>query len=135
MTGFHNIRSGPGEPLHQGGGVTPPPPLRSAIRDELRLRAKLAEALPFGEPGQRMLMDLALCRVEGRRCQITAACIASGRPATTGLRYVGLLIELGLARREIDPLDTRRGWISITDEGFDRVSSLFIPAVSLVRVA
>jgi len=42
---------------------------------------------------------------------------------------LGSLEELGLVRREIDPLDRRRKRVWITDEGFARLDSAYDPIV------
>jgi hypothetical protein len=102
--------------------------LREAIRDEIALRHRRAAHIPahlLGEPGWDMLIDLALARIEGRRVYITSACIASGVPPTTGLRWTNVLIEAGMAKRTADRHDLRRFWLDITDAGFAAVEASF----------
>lgn len=109
--------------------------LRSTLRDELRLRAKLMEVLPPMEAGaQTLLFVLALARIEGRRVGICEAYREGGLSSTSGLRHIGRLLDVRLIRRESDPNDGRRGWLFITDDGFARIEAVFAPA-SLRAVA
>src|SRR6478735_7207084 len=103
--------------------------LRATLRSEIKLRERLNDLAPFGAAGQAILLDLALCRIEGRRACITDACIAAfGRPHTSGLRYVTQLQQAGLITRTDDWNDRRLGVLSITEEGFARVAAVFQPA-------
>lgn len=69
----------------------------------------------FGEPAWDLLLGLYLAQEQQRRTSISAACIASASPQTTGLRWIRLLEEQGWVAREPDPLDGRRMWVTLTD--------------------
>lgn len=108
--------------------------LRAALRSEIVLRDRMNELLPFGAPGQALMLELALARLDLRKVCVTEACRASGAPQTTALRNLDLLEKAGLLTR----IGERRGssliWVRITDEGMARVSALFGVPV-LARVA
>ena len=100
----------------------------------MRARTILAErsrrALIFPhmeEPGWLILLDLLAN--DGRDICVTSACLASFTPATTALRYIGLLERDGLVRREADPNDARRVFVRLTDEARQRLDAFFAPAL------
>lgn len=102
--------------------------LREQILAEIRLRARRHETLPadlFGEPAWDILLDLALARIDRRKMQASSAYVAGDAAPTTGLRYATLLLEAGLVERIPDRFDTRRVWLSITDEGLASVAACF----------
>jgi hypothetical protein len=70
------------------------------------------------------LVDLALARLTGKAISITSACIASGAPPTTALRHLAILEAERLAERRPDPLDSRRFYLGITQEGFELVEAI-----------
>lgn len=107
--------------------------LAADIRAALALRDRLAAEFPFGEPARNILLDLALCRLEERRVSVTSACIASGAPWTTALRYIDQLVASGLVHREPHPDDARSFLMTIADEPFARIAALFgKPALRVV---
>jgi DNA-binding MarR family transcriptional regulator len=72
----------------------------------------------FGEPAWDILLDLYIQEGVGKRVSVTAACIGSGAPTATALRYIKLLVEdEGLVERRGDPKDGRRSWLSLTSQG------------------
>jgi DNA-binding MarR family transcriptional regulator len=72
----------------------------------------------FGEPMWDILLDLYVSKLNGRSISITSACIASGVAPTTALRYIKVMEERGLVRRQEDSADKRRSWISISETAF-----------------
>ena len=88
-----------------------------------RLRERLLPAELFADPAWDVLLDLYASELEGRPVSISSACIAAAVPATTALRWLGRLEELGLTEREDDPLDSRRSYVRLTvraREGIER---------------
>jgi hypothetical protein len=80
----------------------------------------LKGARPFAEARESagdlawdILMDLYIGELTGRKTSITSACIASGAPPTTGLRYVRALCEEGRIERDRDEKDGRRCWLRL----------------------
>jgi DNA-binding MarR family transcriptional regulator len=48
---------------------------------------------------------------------VSDACLASGVPLTTALRWVGTLAKEGWISRNSDPFDGRRVFVSLTQQG------------------
>lgn len=68
----------------------------------------------------RILIDLAA----NGGCPVTSACIASGAPATTGLRAVCELERAGLIERHPVPLDRRTYTLELTPLGLERLAAV-----------
>lgn len=96
--------------------------LAKAAHDDRRIRATYFRSDLFGEPGWDILLDLFIQQRVGRRISVTAACIGSGAPTSTALRYLNLLIEDGLVQREGDPSDGRRSWLELTPEAVETMT-------------
>lgn len=92
---------------------------------ERELRAKFFEDELFGEPAWNMLLDLFHQVSRGRVVSITSACIASRVPATTALRWVGIMIDQGLVERSGDPIDRRRAFLSLTPGALTKLNQYF----------
>lgn len=71
----------------------------------------------FGEPAWDILLDLFIAQAESKDVSVSSACIGSAAPATTALRWLGVLTEEGLIARENDPQDTRRVLVRLTPAG------------------
>jgi DNA-binding MarR family transcriptional regulator len=56
---------------------------------------------------------------------VTSICLASGVPATTALRRLDELLEMGLVRRIKDENDARRVLVALTPEGERRLKNYF----------
>ncbi len=128
----HAADNGGGEGFRPGAI---PRPTRSA-RDHLAL-ARKAYALRrkrsaifgnpdlFGEPAWDILLDLFIAQGEGKPVSVSSACIGSAAPATTGLRWLGVLAEEGLIVRENDPEDHRRVLVRLTSAGRTAMERFF----------
>ncbi|MEQ1517877.1 MAG: MarR family transcriptional regulator [Hyphomicrobiaceae bacterium] len=95
--------------------------LANAALDHYRSRRKRADHLPaelFGEPAWDMLLDLFIARIRNKNISVTSACIASYVPNTTALRWLNLLEQMNLVRREQHETDCRVTWVKLTDGGF-----------------
>lgn len=79
----------------------------------------------FGEPAWDMLLDLFIAEADHRPLSITAACIGAAVPTSTALRWLMVLEERGLVRRENDPSDARRVFIHLTSEGYTKMIAYF----------
>lgn len=83
-------------------------------RRAVELRHETFPASAQEEPAFMMLLAAQTARLEGKRLSVTAIASLGFVPGTTGLRYLNLLVEDGLLRREIDANDRRRSWIHTT---------------------
>jgi hypothetical protein len=96
--------------------------LANSAMDQYRLRRKRTNHFPpelFGEPAWDMLLDLFIAKIRNRNISVTSACIASDVPNTTALRWLNLLEEMNLVRREQHETDSRVTWVRLTDGGFN----------------
>ena len=88
----------------------------------------------FGEAGWNILIDLFVQEKAEKKVSITSACLASRAPETTGLRYVKLLLSLGLVAREDDPNDLRKSYLCLTPDCREKISQ-FLSNASKLRPA
>lgn len=91
----------------------------------------------FGElsllhgPTLDILLDLFVNKTCGRDVSVSEASIAGRVAPTTGLRWVKVLIEVGLVKKRNDPSDQRRSFIVLTDKG-EEVTLKCINAFSII---
>lgn len=71
----------------------------------------------FEDPAWNIMLDLYSSTLRGQKVVVTDLCVASGASATTALRRLQLLVELGLIERVPDPDDRRRVLVVQTDQG------------------
>ena len=71
--------------------------------------------MPLSEPAWDVLLDLYFRTCRNERVSVSNACVASGVPSATALRWIDILIEGGLIRREADDVDRRRTWLTPTE--------------------
>jgi ABC-type thiamine transport system ATPase subunit len=129
--------------------VPPELPSRKAariafVRTLLRGRRKFEEAFDggmFGDPARDMLLDLYASTLEGQTVYVSHLLVASGAPATTSLRMLGILVDQGWVTRRPDPRDGRRALLSLTpdackllDEWVDYSVSTFFSALSKTKM-
>ena len=105
-------------------GLPPPALLREIIRQR-QLRASFFEGDLFADPAWDMLLDLTAARAEGHDVCVSSLCIASGVPATTALRWIGQMTDVGLFERLPDPADRRRAIIRLSRLAEDAMSAYF----------
>ncbi len=116
-------------------GESPAPPPARATRSYLALarkayavrrkRAAIFNAELFGEPAWDILLDLFIAQAEGKSVSVSSACIGSAAPATTGLRWLGVLADEGLVVRENDADDNRRVLVRLTTAGIAAMERYF----------
>jgi hypothetical protein len=96
------------------------PQVRAAqILSSMRRRATIIDP-PLNEGCWAILLDLYANQGK-RRVSVSSASIASGGPPTTGLRWIGLLLDAGLIERIADARDGRRVHLELTQRGFSAV--------------
>lgn len=71
----------------------------------------------FGEPAWDLLLSLYVSTRQGKRTAIKEACLSAAVPEATALRWLTLLSDTQLVRRDPDPKDGRRTYVSLTDRG------------------
>ena len=88
-----------------------------AYRDRRRRSTIFGDDTLFGEPAWDILLDLFVAGERGNRVAVTSACIGSGVPSTTALRWLSVLETRGLIEREYDNQDARRSFVRLTAQG------------------
>ena len=89
--------------------------VRAIIRAR-RLRDQFFGADLFADPAWDILLDLYAARLEQRRVAVSSLCIAAAVPATTALRWIRTLTDMGLLVRTSDPQDGRRVYIELSPQ-------------------
>lgn len=97
--------------------------LAEALYRDRQRRAKYFPTIPFAEPAWDLLLDLYFRTSRKERVSISNACVASGVPSATALRWIDILVEGGHIVREADPSDRRRTWLKPTDECMAQLKS------------
>lgn len=98
------------------------------VRDMLRARRMRADFLPgdlFADPAWDMLLDLLAARLEQERVSVSSLCIAAAVPPTTALRWIRTLTDRGLVKRQADPHDGRRVFITLAQDTADALIRWF----------
>ena len=85
---------------------------------ERKARSEFFPSAMFGEAAWDVLLDLYVAEKRNQLVCITSACVASNAPATTALRWIGMLEEQGLATRFADACDGRRNFLRISERGY-----------------
>lgn len=98
---------------------------------ERRLRERHLDPSLLGEPGWDVMLDLLINLLKGKDISVTSACIGSGVPLTTALRWIESLIDQGLVQRMPDNLDKRRSWLTLTVAGKQALRNYFREKASL----
>ena len=91
---------------------------KDVIRRMIQTRNKRNKFFPtrmFADPAWDMVLDLAHAYFEDKPLAVSSACIASGAPMSTALRWIRELTDLGWIKRWPDTSDGRRDLVSLTD--------------------
>lgn len=108
-----------------GADSRPSTPLEAAIWIYERRRAR-SRHFPdpdlFGEPAWDILLDLFIHQARHEKTTVKSACIGSGVPSTTALRWLKLLERDKLLSISDDPTDQRRRLVALTPLGFDSMT-------------
>lgn len=76
----------------------------------------------FADPAWDMLLDLFVSAYDRRQVSVSSLCIAAAAPATTALRWITTLEQDGLVWKAPDPRDGRRIYVSLTEEGLQKIT-------------
>jgi len=111
--------------LRRSRAPLPDPRLVQRILRQRRLRARYFDGELFADPAWDILLDLTAARAEHRRVSVTSLCIAAAVPATTGLRWIAQMTEMGILVREHDDEDRRRAFIALSDKAAEAMARYF----------
>ncbi len=103
------------EPAPPGAEVPPvsADTVRSVIRAR-RLRSRFFEEELFADPAWDMLLDLLQAEIAQLRVPVSSLCIAAAVPATTALRWLKTMTDMGIFLRRADPHDGRRVFVELS---------------------
>lgn len=101
--------------------------VRAMIRAR-RLRDHYFRSELFADPAWDILLDLFAARLEGQRVAVSSLCIAAAVPATTALRWIKTLTDMGLLVRAADPQDGRRVYIELSGNAAEGLQSYLAAA-------
>jgi hypothetical protein len=102
--------------------------VRAIIRAR-RLRDQYFGPDLFADPAWDILLDLFAAQLEKRTVAVSSLCIAAAVPATTALRWIKTLTDLGLLVRAADPQDGRRVYIELAPKTAERVEACLSAAL------
>jgi hypothetical protein len=98
--------------------------VRRLIRQR-QLRGRFLDPELFADPAWDMLLDLTAAAAEKVRVSVSSLCIAASVPATTALRWIRQMTDLGLLGRIEDNEDRRRAFIVLTERSRSAMSAYF----------
>jgi DNA-binding MarR family transcriptional regulator len=109
------------------------PVTQKEIRALLRLRRNRDRFFPgemFADPAWDMLLELYSAELGQQRISVGRLCSGAAVPMTTALRWIKSLEKAGLIGRRSDPMDGRRYFVSLTNQGLRAMSAYFgtVPA-------
>jgi DNA-binding MarR family transcriptional regulator len=93
--------------------ISPLARVRHYLRQRHR-RNQLFSAEIFADPAWDILLDLFVSDLEARPVSISDACLASGVPPTTALRWIKHLERAGHLRRTPSETDGRRVYLTLS---------------------
>lgn len=114
----------PNEALYRSAALTKIEVIRR-MRRFTQMRDRQFGPDLFSDTGWHILLDLYYNRLRHRNMTVTDACMASGASYSTGLRWINLLIDRGLVRRDPDPRDARVSFVRLSANGIAAMDSLF----------
>lgn len=88
--------------------------LARTILKESAARDSIMPLETFSDPVWHILLDLFASEFEGKQISISSACIGSGVPNTTALRYLKMLHDRAVIERMPDAFDARRQHVRLT---------------------
>lgn len=92
---------------------------RRKVQHYLHHRQRRVTMFPaniFADPAWDILLDLFVADLAGKNISISSACLASGVPPTTALRWLKRLEEKDLIERIPDPFDGRRVYVRLVEK-------------------
>lgn len=98
--------------------------VRAVLRARRAREALISREL-FADAAWDILLELYASSLSQQRVSTTELTLASAVPATTALRWMEKLEDLGLLNRHPDRLDGRRVWVEISAEGEEKMRCCF----------
>jgi DNA-binding MarR family transcriptional regulator len=87
-----------------------------------RVRTRYLAPELLGEPAWDILLDLLVQQARGRQISVTSACLGSGVPCTTALRWIAALESQGLVTRVAARHDKRVVFLELTQRALEALN-------------
>lgn len=91
-----------------------------------RKRSEFFDSTLFADPAWDILLELYAAELGQRRVSVGCLSLGAAVPATTALRWIKLLENRGMVRRNDDPLDGRRVFVTLTSDAKDAMDRFFV---------
>jgi len=111
--------------------------LADEIRQMTRFRRKREAVFGtdlFADPVWDMMLDLCLAAEIGKSVSVSSLCLAAAVPPTTALRWLNAMEKRDMIRREEDPNDRRRFFLSLAPQIKDKLQALLRERFNLPQV-
>ncbi|WIW90465.1 hypothetical protein K3M67_20850 (plasmid) [Sphingobium sp. V4] len=121
----------PGAPAGNGSTALAPPAINGPVDFFRRLqKARNRRTHFFGgdlfvDPAWDIMIDLYIAAAEHKQISISSACMASGAPPTTALRYLATLTDAGIIIRAADARDGRRFFVRLSDDARQKMTNWY----------
>lgn len=96
-----------------------------AILRSRRNRDRFFDGGLFADPAWDILLELYAAELGQQRKSIGSLCSGAAVPATTALRWIGVLEKKRLIERKADPMDGRRFYVSLSGSGLEAMTAYF----------
>jgi DNA-binding MarR family transcriptional regulator len=96
-----------------------------AILNQRRNRDQFFEAELFADPAWDILLELYAAELGQQRMSVNSVCEGAAVPATTALRWIGVLERKQLIQRRPDPRDGRRVFLSLSRTAVEAMDNYF----------
>ena len=77
----------------------------------------------FADPALNILLDLYVNAQEGRSVPTSSACLASGVPTTTALRWINVLSNRNMLVKRAHPTDRRFTYLELSTDALESVET------------
>lgn len=90
-----------------------------------RNRDRFFDSDLFADPAWDILLELYAAELSQQRLSVSSVCVGASVPATTALRWIGVLEKRGLVQRRADRFDGRRIFLMLTGRGVEAMNGFF----------
>lgn len=77
----------------------------------------------FADPAWDIMLDLYVAHQERRLVSAGSACLASGVPQATAMRWIDALVAARLVEEQGDPISGQRMFVRLSARGYERMSA------------
>jgi hypothetical protein len=119
---FADAPSSPSSLSNAGGAMTALDLAKWILMSRQMLDNHIGREL-FADPALNILLDLYVNLKEGRAVPTSSACIASGVPTTTALRWINVLSNRRMLLKRAHPSDRRFTYLELSPEAIESIET------------